>query len=41
MNQKLNESTRKAAIARIRKCWEILTIQPSSQMQEWNEQGGL
>ncbi|MBN3871208.1 MULTISPECIES: hypothetical protein [unclassified Nostoc] len=36
-----NESTRKAAIARIRKRWEILPIQSSSQLQEWKEQGRL
>jgi hypothetical protein len=36
-----NESTREAAIARIRKRWEILPIQSSSQGQEWKEQGRL
>ncbi|MHC5722326.1 MAG: hypothetical protein ACYTX0_62530, partial [Nostoc sp.] len=34
-----NELTREAAIARIRKRWEILPIQWSSQVQEWKEQG--
>ncbi|MBW4616601.1 MAG: hypothetical protein KME21_25690 [Desmonostoc vinosum HA7617-LM4] len=33
------ESTREAAIARIRQRWEILPIQSSSQVQEWKEQG--
>ncbi|MEH2378027.1 MAG: hypothetical protein V7K27_03840 [Nostoc sp.] len=36
-----NELTREAAIARIRKRWEILPIQSISQVQEWKEQGRL
>jgi hypothetical protein len=33
-----NESTREAAIARIRERWEILPIQSSSQVQDWKKQ---